>query len=127
MTGLWIVAVTDWLTLVRQQCRGGSAKVSFTGSDSGFADLGGGIGPLPSSIALGQTTTAFVANVETSVIFKLAPSWSLRAFGGLDYDNKVPGILAPGVNLLGGVGTPAAIKYQAETSYYAGGGLTAKF
>jgi hypothetical protein len=124
------VAVTNWLTLVAGGNGGLAARrVSLVGSDSAFADLGGGVilGPFPSSIALSQTTTAFVANVETSVIVGIAPGWSLRAFTGLNYDNKVPGVLAPGVNMAGGASTPAGIKYHGETSRYTGGGLTVKF
>jgi hypothetical protein len=131
------VPVTDWLTFVAGGNAGLAARrVSLAGSDSQIANNGGFIfGFLPSSIAASQTTTTFVANAETSVIIRFAPSWSLRAFGGVNYDNKVPGVSAPGFVIVippgGGQvgigGSPAGIKYQAETSYYAGGGLTAKF
>lgn len=80
-----------------------------------------------SSISCTDKTTAFVANAETSLTFRLAPRWSLRTFVGLNYDNKVPGISAPVPVVGGGTSTPAGINYQAETSYYAGGGLTVKF
>lgn len=127
------VPVTDWLTFVA----GGNAglamrRVSLTGSDSANAFVGGVplFAPTLSATTSGAATTAFVANAEAGVNVKLAPSWALRAFGGLNYDNKVPGVSAPGVVLpfgIGGVTTPAGIKYQAETSYYAGGGLTVRF
>jgi hypothetical protein len=128
------VPVTDWLTIVA----GGNAgfavrRVSLTGSDSANAFTAGGVPiftPMVSATTSSETTTAFVANAEASAVIRLTPNWALRAFGGLNYDNKVPGVSAPSVILpfgFGGAGTPAAIKYQAETSYYAGGGLTVKF
>ncbi|WP_338307696.1 hypothetical protein [Bradyrhizobium sp. TM233] len=127
------VPVTDWLTFVA----GGNAglavrRVSLTGSDSVNVFVGGVpfFAPTFSATTSSATTTAFVANAEASVNIKLAPSWALRAFGGLNYDNKVPGVSAPAVVLpfgFGGASTPAGVKYQAETSYYAGGGLTVRF
>ena len=128
------VPVTDWLTFVA----GGNAglatrRVSLTGSDSANIFTAGGIpifATAPSATTSGETTTALVANAEASVNIRLAPNWALRAFGGLNYDDKVPGVSAPAVILpfgFGGRSTPAGIKYQAETSYYAGGGLTVKF
>jgi hypothetical protein len=118
--------LTGWMTFALGGNVGLAARnVSLTGSDAAFISI------LPgttlSSVAASQTTTAFVANAETSLIFRLAPRWSLRTFVGLDYDNKVPGISAPVPVLGGGTSTAAGIKYQSETSYYAGGGLTLKF
>jgi hypothetical protein len=55
----------------------------------------------------------------------------LRGFAGLNYDSRVPGIAAPQIGGIAGIvpatGTPAGIKFAAETSYYAGGGITVKF
>ena len=55
----------------------------------------------------------------------------LRGFAGLNFDNRVPGIAAPVISGIAGFtgaqGVAAGIKYTAETSYYAGGGLTVKF
>jgi hypothetical protein len=118
--------LTDWMTFAVGGRVGLAARnVSLTGSDSSFVSIFPGT--TLSSVAASQTTTAFVANAETSLIFKLAPRWSLRTFVGLHYDNKVPGISAPVAVVGGGTSTAAGIKYQSETSYYAGGGLTVTF
>ena len=72
----------------------------------------------------------FLANAETSLIYRPSQAVSFRAFVGLNYDNDVPGIqgpVPPAAFLAGAQATPASIKYEAETSYYAGGGLTVKF
>ena len=127
------VPVTTWLTFVAGGNVGLAARnVSLNGSDATAATIGGTpfFFPNSSSISVSQTTAAFVANAETSVIIRLAPKWSLRAFAGLNYDNKVAGVSAPAIVLpigTGGTSTPAGIYYQAETSYYAGGGLSVKF
>ena len=94
------VPVADWLTFVA----GGNAglatrRVSLTGSDSANIFTAGGIpifATAPSATTSGETTTALVANAEASVNIRLAPNWALRAFGGLNYDDKVPGSFGPG-------------------------------
>jgi hypothetical protein len=121
------VAVTDWITFAAGGNVGLAARrASLTGSDSSFASIIPGVINV-SSISTGQTTTPFLANAEASLAFRLARAWSLRAFVGLDYDSKVPGIAAPTVVAGGGTSTAAGIKFQSETSYYAGGGLTIEF
>jgi len=101
-------------------------RASLAGSDSSFVSIIPGTINV-SSISTGQTTTPFLANAEASLAFRLARAWSLRTFVGLDYDSKVPGIAAPTVVVGGGTSTAAGIKFQSETSYYAGGGLTMEF
>lgn len=83
---------------------------------------------LSSSIAQGLSTTPFLANLEATLAGSPAPGVGLKAFVGLNYDTRVPGLAAP--SFLGPTGPPvgsAGIKLEAETSYYAGGGLTIKF
>lgn len=127
------VPVLDWLTFVVGGNAGLAARrSSLSGSDVANLFIGGVsfFAPAMSSTASSGTTTAFVANAEASVIIRLASNVALRTFGGFNYDNKVPGIVAPAVVLPLGSGGPsaaAAIKYKAETSYYAGGGLTVRF
>jgi hypothetical protein len=56
---------------------------------------------------------------------------TLRAFGGVNYDNSVPGITNP--TFAGSPGgptsttTPAHIYLASETSYYAGGSFLVRF
>jgi len=55
---------------------------------------------------------------------------TLRAFAGLDYDSRVPGISSPTFtppNLITTVGTPAGIRYASEVSYFVGGGVSVRF
>ena len=101
-------------------------QVSLTGTDTGlFVPVGI---PVSSSIELGDTTVAFVANLHGQVIVSPRQGVRLRAFAGLDYDNRVPGIVAPTFTptdvATTFVGSAATIGYSGQTSYYAGGGLT---
>lgn len=53
----------------------------------------------------------------------------VRGFVGLNYDSSVPGVQAPARNVAftGSSVPPASIRFEHETSYYAGGGLVVKF
>jgi hypothetical protein len=55
---------------------------------------------------------------------------AVRGFVGLNYDGSVPGIANPTFAGLAGAPTSksaASIYYAHETSYYAGGGVVAKW
>jgi hypothetical protein len=83
-----------------------------------------------SAIAADKSVTPFLANAEASLIFRRDSTVTVRAFAGLNYDNRVPGISAP--TFTGPTGlptsiTPASIKFESETSWYVGGGVTVKF
>jgi hypothetical protein len=74
------------------------------------------------------TTVPFLANAEANIFAKPIPNVILRGFVGLNYDSRVPGISAPVMlSVFGTPGIPAGIKFQAETSYYGGGGIVVKF
>ena len=71
-------------------------------------------------------TTPFLANAEASLTAKPI----VRAFAGLNYDSRVPGI-SP-TRFTGPPGsptstTPAGINFSGLTSYDAGGGVIVKF
>jgi len=107
--------------------------VSLAASDTVF--LGGGPG-INSAISATATTVPLLANAEASVTVRPWTLAAIKVFAGLNYDSRVPGISAP---TFSGIpfapppavhfvqGTPAGIKYEGETSYYAGGGVTVKF
>jgi hypothetical protein len=76
-----------------------------------------------SAVASGARTTAFLANAEAKLIFTPISTVEIKGFAGLNFDNRVAGISSP--NFIGNI--PADIKFEAETSYYVGGGVTAKF
>jgi len=83
-----------------------------------------------STIGASATTAAFLANAEAGLNVKAAPAVTFRAFGGLNYDSRVPGISAPthsGAVAVSTFGTPAGIKYEGLTSWYVGGGLIVAF
>jgi hypothetical protein len=84
-----------------------------------------------SAIEVNADTTPFLANAEAHLILKPWSRVALSGFVGLNYDSRVPGIAAPVVNgpCCTGLnpGTPAGIKFQPETSYYAGGGAVVTF
>jgi hypothetical protein len=84
----------------------------------------------PAAIDTDANTVPFLANAEASIFLKSPSSnATLRVFAGLNYDSRVPGISAPVINpaVTGVPGTPAGIKFEGDTSYYVGGGLTVKF
>jgi hypothetical protein len=80
-----------------------------------------------SSISSSATTAALLANAEANLTIRPTAAVTLRGFVGLNYDSRVPGITAPTFTPLFGSTAPAGISFQAETSYYAGGGVTVKF
>jgi hypothetical protein len=86
--------------------------------------------PTTSSVLLTSATTGtFLANAETGFAYKFTPSMKIRAFGGLNYDSRVPGITAPALGQASIV-MPASVStiyFKDEVSYYAGGGGTIRF
>ncbi len=84
-----------------------------------------------SAISSSANATPFLANAEAGVAFKWLPALTVRGFTGLNYDSKTPGIASS--SFTGGIGggitsrTPAHITFHAETSFYAGGGITWTF
>jgi hypothetical protein len=130
------IPVTDSLSFGLGGTLGGAARdVSLAGNDLSFLNAGGAIlFPTASAINLNASTAAFLANAEGSVTWTPATNWALRIFGGANFDNAVPGVAAPVITsgIFTGGGTtptaaPASIKFEAETSFYAGGGVGVKF
>ena len=83
-----------------------------------------------SSVTTSASTTPFLANAEARVFITPMSNIALKGFVGLNYDSKVPGIQKP--SLTGPASaptsaTPAGIKFERETSWYAGGGLVVRF
>ena len=109
---------------------GGAARtVTMTGSDAAAS------APPPifngaSAISSFANKGVFLANAEAGFAYRWTPAVTLRAFGGVNYDNRVPGITNPA--FAGSVSaptsmTPAAIYFANENSYYGGGGFLARF
>lgn len=122
------IAVASWLALGLGGTIGvANREVSLNASDAYRA---GAILLASSTLTGGTSTTAFLANAEARVFFPVTANVEIKAFVGLNYDDKVPGILKP--TWTGDSGgptsiTPAGIRFDAQTSYYAGGGVKLKF
>jgi hypothetical protein len=121
--------LSDWMSL----CAGGyigvmERHVSLNGTDSFISSAGVAAVP-PSTIASTATTAAFVANGEIGLEAHVHPKLALKAFAGLNYDGRVPGIFAPGFagSFKAPTPIPAGTFYAVETSYYAGGGVRIGF
>ena len=127
-----VAPVTNWLSWSFAGSVGLADRMALlTGSDSAFSTgVAPGIFNGASAISTSATTTAFVANLESGFAIKPMPSVTLRAFGGVNFDNRVPGVSAPsyaGPILAPTGATSAAISFSTETSYYAGAGAIWKF
>jgi hypothetical protein len=103
-------------------------RVSLNGSDS-FISSGGVAAVPPGTIASSATTAALVANGEIGLEARVHARLALKAFAGLNYDDRVPGVSSPGFggSFKASTPIPAGIYYAKETSYYAGGGLRVGF
>jgi len=111
-------------------------ETSLRGSDIFFSNFPGII-PLPpqtspmlSTVSSSKNTAAFLSNVEGSLNFQVTPAVSLRIFGGMNYDDSVPGVKAPtffGSEIASPGGSPARVKFVGEISYYGGAGFVVHF
>lgn len=103
---------------------------SLSGTDQSTSALPAFIPPRATSVNASANVTPLLANLEAALILKLRPNISARGFAGLNYDSKVPGISSPSFTGIFGLPTsttPAGIYFANETSWYAGGGIAAKF
>jgi len=82
-------------------------------------------GPRLSAVQDSRSTVPLLLNLEARVTARVMPNVTAKGFVGLTYDSDVPGIQAP--QSLVSAGIPAQIKFDAATSYYAGGGLNVSF
>jgi hypothetical protein len=129
-------SVTSWMTIGL----GGSVGVvsrstSLSANDSFTTTSFGGLDRAEAAVA-NANTTPFLANLEGNVTVTPYRSVAIKAFAGLNYDSRVPGITAPvylpafanGVFSPGNVvASPVGINFSSETSWYAGGGVVVKF
>ncbi len=104
-----------------------SRRASLSGSDAYVDTILGFYNGASTISGIGRNITPFLANAEAGVAFKPLPALMLRGFVGVNYDSEVPGVRTPTLAVFGGPTTPAGISTNAQTSYYAGGGLTWAF
>jgi hypothetical protein len=94
--------------------------------DDGFGVI------LTSAIDVSQSTAAFIPGMHAQITARPWSKVQLRAFGGAEHDNRVPGIASPTfttdqfIALFGTTtpATPASIGFSAQTNYRVGGGVT---
>lgn len=82
------------------------------------------------SVDTSATTLPILGKAEASMSIRPSSTGSLRGFVGLNYDSRVPGIRGPGpisTIFAPPETTRAGIKFDAETSWYAGGGASIRF
>jgi hypothetical protein len=128
LDGKW--QITNWLSFGL----GGSVGTAWRDVSMNATDEYNRFGPFPGTVVSraigGQTTTPLLANAEASATIQPMSGVALKAFGGLNFDSRVPGISGPGFTGLSFAPTsvtPAGMKFAAETSYYVGGRLTVGF
>lgn len=105
-------------------------QASLSASDSYFVFSTGTV-VSASSVSTDRSTAPLLANAEARLILTPSPTVTIKGFVGLNYDSRVPGMSSPAcagnVCTAGSTGTAAGIKFESETSWYAGGGLVFKF
>jgi hypothetical protein len=80
-----------------------------------------------STLGTHQHREVLVAGAKADLTAQLPNGVVASAFAGVEYDDKVPGIAAPTYALAGASGTPASLQFTSQVSYFAGGGITARF
>ena len=88
-----------------------------------------------STVGLSRSTVAVIPGLEAQATVRPMRNVQLRVFGGVERDNRVPGIVAPTFTpdqflagfATGIVATPASIGFSGHTTFHAGGGITATF
>lgn len=83
--------------------------------------------PRLSAVQDSRNTVPLLLNLEARLTAHVMPNVTAKGFVGLTYDSDVPGIEAPQSLVFASTGIPARIKFDAATSYYAGGGLNVSF
>lgn len=128
---------TDWGARIGLDMTVPYDKFVFgAGGDIGFADRNASLSANDnyfgdtSAISASANITPFLAHAEVNLGYRFLPGAIFKAFVGLNYDSAVPGISRPtyaGSAVVTAMGTPAGIKHESETSWYAGGRFVVDF
>jgi hypothetical protein len=125
------MAVNNWLSVDAGGYLGLALRnVSLSANDVSYFPAGFFNGA--SAISTSANATALIANAEVG--FRVKP-WTMRevtfrGFGGLNFDDQVPGILPAsytGSYSAATATSAAGISFQSMTSYYAGAGVLVRF
>jgi hypothetical protein len=123
-------ALTNWLALQAGGDIGFAYRQAlFSGRDV-VATSAGAVLSGASVVSDEASETAFIANAEAGAVLTPLSGVSIRGFVGLTWDSEVPGFSGP--SFTGPIGapttvTPAAIRFEDEVSYYAGGRIAVEF
>lgn len=123
-------ALTRWLTLQAGGDIGFAYRqASFSGRDvestTAVAVFSGA-----GAVSDDASETAFLANAEAGIVITPMPGILMRGFAGITWDSDVPSFSGP--SFAGPISAPtsvkpAALRFEDETSYYAGGRVGVKF
>lgn len=117
--------VLPWLALGL----GGNAGLAYRGIRLHAYDNSSGAGG-KDTFSAGKNVAAFLAGAEASVVARAGANVSFKLFGGFNYDNAIPGIIAQnytGVLFTNNPVTPVRIKTEGEIGYFAGLAMMIKF
>jgi len=123
----------SWTLGASGSIAGADRMVSLSGSDlSSFPTIAAFNGA--SVLSANDNRSVFLANAELSLAYAFNSILRVRGFAGLNYDGGVPGIAPPGPTAtptpFGAPPIPgpaAGIAHSAETSFYAGASIGARF
>jgi hypothetical protein len=126
------LAITPWMSAGVGGYVGFAARsVSFSGNDVAASAPLTVVFAGSSALSTSANATPFLANAEAHVTVNPMANIAIRAFAGLSYDSRVPGLAGPGFAgsfFAPAITTiPASINFTDLTSYYAGGGVTVRF
>lgn len=120
VTPAFEVGIGGTLALLHRRAR-------LSGNDSLDDDLG----PIyASSVATSATTFAVVPGGKVEFAYRPHAQATIRLFGGVEWDSRVPGIVSPHFTpeqFLTLTGDPVRIGFSGQMSYFAGGGFSYAF
>lgn len=119
--------LSNWLIVTA----GGSLGFASRNASMSATDTLDNTGPFfglagASAVMDSRRTIPFIGNIEVGLTAAASSMIAVRAFAGLNYDSRMPGIQTGFVDAFSPVGR-ATIKFEGETSFYAGGGVVISF
>lgn len=121
MTSLPLSPMLDWGV-------GGSVSVLYRWADFNGDDYLSLFGTAVTSLAsIEANTWAFVPALQTQLTLRPAANAQFRLFGAVEWDNRVPQIVAPTFSFFVLPGEPVRLDFGSQTSYRIGGSFVYAF
>lgn len=121
MTSLPITPMFEWGL-------GGSLSILYRRADfSGDDSYQDNFITVTSLANIEANTWAFVPALQTQVTIRPAANLQLRIFGAMEWDNRVPQIIAPTFSFFAFQGDPVRLGFASQTSHRIGGSLIYAF